>query len=81
MHLLADWIHLYHNLILFMDEFVTSASSIVNGVTVNYPVSTMRTLRELCSTSSHVVVMDVRRRHSTLPNTYNPCQLRATGRL
>jgi 8-oxo-dGTP pyrophosphatase MutT (NUDIX family) len=55
---LESWIATYQNGIVVIDECVTAASSIVNGVTVHQPVRTARTLRKLVDASSYLILMD-----------------------
>ena len=55
---LESWVSTYKDGNVVFDEVVTGASSIVNGVTVNHPQSTLRTLRKLVDVSSHFIVMD-----------------------
>ena len=60
-HLVGEWMDKYRDAIVIMDEFVTTASSLVNGITVRTPLRTMRTLRELVAQSAYFIAMDVRR--------------------
>ena len=55
---LERWISMYKHGIVIFDEFVTGASSLVNGVTVHRPMATLRTLGKLVDTSSYSIAMD-----------------------
>jgi len=48
----------YLGCVLVMDEVMTAASSLVNGVTVRTPFATARTLKKLAANASHVLMMD-----------------------
>ena len=49
---------MYKDGIVIIDEVVTGASSLVNGVTVHRPMATLRTLRKLVDASSYFIAMD-----------------------
>ena len=55
---LESWISMYKDGIVIIDEVVTGASSLVNGVTVHRPKATFRTLRKLVGLSSYFITMD-----------------------
>ena len=55
---LEPWLSMYKDGIVIFDEFVTGASSLVNGVTVHRPKATLRTLRKLVDASSYFIAMD-----------------------
>ena len=55
---LESWISMYKDGIVIIDEVVTGASSLVNGVTVHRPKATFRTLRKLVGLSSYFIAMD-----------------------
>ena len=56
--LIAPWASLYRLGIIVMDECVTCASSLVNGVTVTKPAETTGTLRTLVDSSAYFIAMD-----------------------
>lgn len=57
-HKIEAWVAKYQHCIVVLDEVVTTATSIVNGVTVHRPESTLRTLRKLTDGSSYFFMMD-----------------------
>ena len=49
---------MYKDGTVVFDEFVTGASSLVNGVTVHRPMVTLRTLSKMVDASSYFIAMD-----------------------
>ena len=58
-HKLGLWnIAKYQDCIIVIDECVTAAGSLVNGVTVHHPTRTLQTLRKVTGMSCYLFLMD-----------------------